>query len=365
MRVQTLRSWVVIAALAVLPPTLAGAQEDPPDDPKAPSLEEIIRLLDQVVPEQIGEDNTELVKKLMEADMGPPISQSFNAFRALNDIFDRRRPNFSPNCRRLISENGEPDGGYCTASRGEAAGPGEFEALKFSKQPGLGNIKYVRRATEVPVDPDKLEPVRLTDEQAYEKALGFLVDTLGLPRQQLPLPPAGLVVPLPVKDLILASGDEKGEVVRAIPVQKVVSFQRGLLVNLPDLPYVRAPGDAMVAMDDSGMTSAMIRDWQDLRPHPGVDPRNAMTRSQLVEALATRIARSNKGPIANLSSQLVISSVPMPSYGLLLPAVQVWVSPVLRDATEEQQREMWSTAGIVHEIPLVKIAELEPGADDD
>jgi hypothetical protein len=106
----------------------------------------------------------------------------------------------------------------------------------------------------------------------------------------------------------------------------------------------------------------MVRDWLELRRHPGIDPANAKSRSALIAEMAADLEAINKIPIAKMSTQVVISSVPMGTSALLLPAVQLFAAPIIRDPTEEEQQAAWSTAAFVREYNLVD--PIEPKEDD-
>jgi hypothetical protein len=349
-------SWTFIAAVALVVCHVAYAQERPPEEPPPPTPEELVKLIDGALPQLIQEDNSGLVGRLMQPKLGIPLSESFVLETAVTELFGRARPTFAPDCQRKTSPSGDPDLGECTAARGSEAGKGAYTRLSFSKHMGLGNIKYMRRPAEFNIGPEDLKPVPLSDPEAYEKAVGFLVQTFGLPFEEIPQPPPGAENPIPVRDLVMEWIDETGQR-NAVPIQKVVSLRRGLLVELDLLPWVPAPGEATVVMDEAGVSAAMVRDWQELRPHPGINPGRAKSRTELTEEILSDLLNINKTGIASMSSQILISRVPDGTHGLLLPAVQMYVSPVPRDPSEEEQMQFWSTAGFVREYPLVHMNE--------
>jgi len=350
---------VVLAALVV--PSLAAAQEGPAQEPDPPGRDVLARMIGDALPPVIQDDNTELVERLMRPRFGAPISKSFQSYKALLATFGRARPSFSPDCRQILTPVGEPDDGVCTAFRGDPAGRGQYSELQFSKQFGRGNVRMMRRPEEAEIDPDTLQPVRMEDGEAYQKAVAFLTEHFGLPEVEVPTPPAG--ASLPVRDLVLGWADKSGNA-RSVAIQKVVSLRRGLLVDLQELPWVPAPGDAIVRMDDQQVWQASIRNWQDLKPHPAVDPRNAKTKSDLIAEIAEDLAARNTGPIARISMQVVLDAIRVPSHGLMLPAVQIWVSPVSRDASEEEQAGRATSAGYVEQYQLVRLEELDPEGDE-
>jgi hypothetical protein len=127
-----------------------------------------------------------------------------------------------------------------------------------------------------------------------------------------------------------------------------------------DLDWLPAPGKAFMVLDDSGVKQAGVRAWQELvaPPNPDEAARLAKTRSELVAEIAEQLAGMARGPIDHILIGLVIGASPHEDgTALLLPAVQVSVSPVARDLDEEQQEKLAtmqaSTAGRVMEIALV------------
>jgi len=98
-----------------------------------------------------------------------------------------------------------------------------------------------------------------------------------------------------------------------------------------------------------------------LRPHPDLDPSDAKTRDELINEIADDLLTTQNTPIASLRTQLLISSVPAGTYAFMIPAVNVYVSSVPRDPSEDEQNVFWSTAGFIREYALVRLSE---GQDD-
>jgi hypothetical protein len=366
----TTSKWrVFVAAVVFAFSPLAVAQRDEPprpDDPKPPSLDDLTLMVGKTLPSIIGSNNSELVDQLMKARLGTPLSKAFDPAKALSDpkLFPAR-PTPSPDCRQLSTPSGDPDLGECTHARGAAGGRGTYRALSFSKHMGLGNIKYFNRPADADLTPEGLQPVKMTDEEAYKKAVALLVETFGLPEVEIPAPPAGAKNPYPVQSLHLGWGEQpmRGLVANkgSVPVRKVVFLQRGLLVGLkgasgtPDLPWVQGPGRAIVVLDDAGVRQAMIGGWQELLPHPAVDPKNAKSREELVLEIAEDLQRMLRAPVESMKATIQLRGVPQGTIGLLLPAVQISVSPLPGDLFEEKQGNLYTSAGFVREYPLVKL----------
>lgn len=357
------RRWGALVTTALLGlPVVARAGDTPPTDPRPPSRSELVAQIGNALPGLIGSANSELVDKLIHARMGSPLSRSFDQAKAVKAIFGRTPPTYAPDCKQLFTPTGDIDPGECMATRGQRGGQGAFTRLSFSKHLGLGSIKYLKRAADGSVMPSALQPVKLTDSQAYAQALAFLQTNLGLPPEEVPQPPTGATNPLPVKNLVMAWADKPGGG-GGVPVQKLVLVQRGFFVDIKgaggqrDLPWVQGPGQARVLVDDTGIQQAAIRGWQELRANPAVDPRNAKTRTALIEEIADDLLGENGVPIASMRFTILLSSTPAGSFGLLLPAVQMTASPVPADLSEAGQGSAVSTAGFVREYALVDLPE--------
>ncbi|MCW5624129.1 MAG: hypothetical protein KIT73_05350 [Burkholderiales bacterium] len=326
-----------------------------------PSKDELARLLTEVLPPVIGGDNSELVNILLKAKLGVPLSKSFDLARATQGVFGRTVPVFAPDCQRSGTPQGEPDAGDCVASRGDEGGAGAYTRLAFSKNLGVGNIRVLKRPAVQEQTPEDLKPVKLSDADAVLRARTFLAQTLGLPQEEMPVAPAGAKNPLPVRSLHIAfTADSK---LPPVAIQKSVLIRRGFQISGlkdpasgQDVPWIPGPGRAIVNLDDSGVMGAAVMDWQELRFDPNLDPRLAKSRSELIAEIAEDLFNENDGRVVALSTMLVLSSDWRGSYGLLLPAVQVFVAPVRGDLSNEQVRALagQATAGFVREYALVK-----------
>jgi hypothetical protein len=368
------RLWHVVAAATVLTAAQAAlAQEDPIPDPKPPTREEIAGMLEKALPSIIGSDNAGLVAKLLAPRLGKPLSQGFSAATATRRVFGTAQPTLTPDCAVLLTPTGDPDPGECTAYRGAEAGGKGYTRLSYSKHMGLGTVKLLKRPTDVSVTPAGLKPVQLPDADAYARATNFLTSAFGLPGEEIPVPPEDAKNPYPVRSLSLGYGDV-GRSKGSTAIRKVVTIQRGLFVDLRDrtgksvLPWVQAPGRAIVVLDDGGIRQATVLRWSELRPNPRTDAKLAKTRSALVEEMAEDLLHVNRAPIASLKAMIVItearvSSASQGTFGYLLPAVRLSVSPVPSALLEDDQAKQYSTAGYLREYPLV--GTLEDAADDE
>lgn len=357
--------WFPLAVLLLMANRPVLAQEPPPPDPQPPTRDELVKLVDAVLPPVIGKDNSVLVKKLLGAKLGKPIREGFDLDTAVKAIFGKNRPTFASDCRRLYTPIGDPDPGECDASLGQASGAGAYTMLSYSKHLGLGTVKYLRRlpAPTVDVDPATLKPVQIDKKTAYEKSVEFLVKVLGVPPEEIPQPPADAKNPYPVRHVLATwgSGDQR---LGSVPIKQVIVVQRGLFVGIPSpgpgepsLPWVQGPGRAVVVLDDTGIWQVKVNDWQELVPYPGVSEKDAKSRQELADEIADDLLNNGVALIDHVKSMVLISAVPDGTRGLLLPAVRVTLSPVAKTLSEADQGKAWTSAGVVLEYPLVRLPE--------
>jgi len=351
---------LLMAALAYVPATRADEPvKEPPTDPQT-----LLRLIDEALPPLITDDNTKLVAQMYAARLGKPVRETFDPTLAVSRLLGRGA-RLDPNCRKLVTQSGDPDPTPCRAFLGTPEGTGPYKELSYAKHLQTGDLGFVDRTAQDPdLTFDKLPPVKMSDEEAYANAKDWLAGNFGLPMEEVPTAPAGVPNPFPVKTIELAGMDLGGKLVQ-VPVDKLVMIQRGLFVGLGklgqgDLDWLPAPGKAFMVLDDSGVKQAGVRAWQELvaPPNPDEAARLAKTRSELVAEIAEQLAGMARGPIDHILIGLVIGASPHEDgTALLLPAVQVSVSPVARDLDEEQQEKLAtmqaSTAGRVMEIALV------------
>ena len=351
----TLLGLGTILASSIVP--LTGVAQPRPD-PIPPSREEILSLLDKELPPIIGDDNSELLRRLLNPQLGPPVSKNFNRGNVVRGVFGRTPPTYDPSCARNTTPAGEPAADECIASRGNKSGAGAYTELKFSKNMGFGNIAMFRRPADATLEPASLKPVQLSDEDAYKAGVAFL-RSLGVPSEEIPPAPDGAKNPFPVKTLRLGFVSPTGGK-GSVAVQKVVMIQRGLLVGLEDLPYVPGPGDAMVALDDSGILHAKVDDWSDLLPNPRLDPKNAKSRRALMDEIADDLVQELQAPIAGMKFRIHIGGIPDGTSKLLLPAVQMSIAQVANDPSEQEQAGAWTTAGLLLDYSLISGTEAAP-----
>jgi hypothetical protein len=328
------------------------------------NIDQITKFVDGALPPIIGSSNTELAKQLLAPPLAPPLSKTFSLPLASRAVFGRSQPAFAPDCSRAGTAVNEPDQGDCNAFIGTPDGPGQFTQLSFSKNLGVGNIRFVSRPAFNPnFVPGDLKPVTISDGAALDQAVAFLSGNFGLSKTEFPLPPAGVPNAAPfVSGLAVAGGSVTGEQVAPVVIQKLVQIPRGLLLNLQDtsgqvVPFVPAPGVAKILIDASGIVGGIVENWQELRVDPTLNPANAKTRSQLINEIAQDLLADGGARIANVSAHIVYSSDWRGTFGYLVPAVQVYVAPATGQLNVDQlgliESQKIGTAGIVREYALI------------
>ncbi|HEC15401.1 MAG TPA: hypothetical protein ENI99_02350 [Sedimenticola sp.] len=369
------KPWIAALAALLLAISFGSQASDRPTEDPSPSADDLRKLVEAALPQElITEDNTKLVAQLLNPKLGIPLSRSFNPYRAIRTLFGRGGASLSPECRKLTTPTGDMATDECIASKGLESGKGAYKVLRYSKHLALGNVAFLNREADRVIDPAALPPVKMTDREAYEKAVDFLKGTFRVPGEEIfPIPAEAKM--LPVRTIALgwasAGGPLKAAAPSSVPVEKMVLIPRGLFVQAHErLQWVPGPGKAMVVMDDRGVKEAIVQGWQEVRPHPKAHAENAKTRSELVSEIAEDIASDLQGPVQAMNMRLMLTVVASENgVGLLLPAVQMAVLPVPRDLTEDEQVELsqmqTTTAGMVREYPLVRMFEEFDQNDDE
>jgi len=362
-----LNTWGGLALLTSTCVTPAFAQEVLPPEQIPSTRDEILRLVDQALPSMIGKDNAALVEQLLSARLGSPLRKNLNIDQSTSRLFGRQKPDFDPDCATDTTPSGDPSPDPCTATTGEAEGQGAYTEFSWSKNLGYGEVKFLNRLADG--SSKAPQPVKLTDKEAYAKAVDFLVTTMGVPKEEVPVLPAR--APLPVSTLAVGATDEATREQMVVPIMKMVQIPRALIVNLKDpasgrtLPYVSATGEAYVLMDDSGIRQSSVRRWMEMEASSRVNPKYAKTRDELVEEIADAILADNASPIRSLGVKFEIQAYdPVRSaasgavIATMLPAVQISYSVVPRDPSEEEQAKLGpDTAGQTLAFSLVHLEE--------
>lgn len=348
-----------IVAAALLP-VLTAAQTDPGKARlRAAIAQELTALM--------GDGSRALVEKLKGVKADGDIADNFNLQRIVPPLFGRNAPRSAADCQVTQTPMREAATGPCVMEFGERDSPtGAYTQFSYSRNIGIGDIEFVRRAAFSPGGSTSLPAVQLSDEKAYEQALRFL-ELVGVPMSEVPKLPSG--AKLPVRTLAVGSVDERGTSTKT-GIQKVVSIPRafrvpgGLLTgpNKELLEHVLAPGGAVVAMDDKGWTYAAVDGWSSAQ-FADVDPKLSKTTAQLADEITDDLwAEGMHGAIGSLSILVVLrKGYPNPEdpdppkcpvCGLLLPAVQVSISERGRERFDSSEKN-FAPPGLVREYDLV------------
>lgn len=339
---------------------------------------ELVRMLDQALPDVIGSNNSALVGRMLDARFGRPIAQNLDVNRSLRTVFGRRSPTLDEGCRRTTTASGAPSTEKCVASIGALAGNGGYTEFAWNRNLEFGNVHFLRRDPDGTVAPGALPAVQLSNQEAYTQATSFLTSTLGIPPAEFAATTPGAKPGLPVRTLLVGEVDPAGKRLTK-PVMKLVKFPRTVQVELPDraggttTTRIRAPGEAYAMINDTGIWMARVQNWPSLERSPMIDQTNAKTRDELVDEMADALMRIDDPNIVNIGAQLVIAEPDpgfpaaqlSPAAAIIMPGVEISVSVVPRDPSESQQSALGpNTAGHTHQFALVRLPESSVQSDD-
>lgn len=358
-----MRSTALFAALAVLP-MLAVSQTRDDRAVLHAAVAGSLRVM-------FGDSTSATVEKLIKVKPTGAISQNFDISRVKTALFGRLATQDAADCRTTKTASGEPDEGMCLVESGNRDSPeGAYTMLTYSKNVGMGNVQFVRRPRGSALPP----PVKLSDADAYAQALKF-VDLIGLPRDEIPVAPAGVKLPLPVRSLVVGSESDKGTDATRITIDKVVTLSRafvvpGLLVgpNKEVLNHVIAPGSAVLLVNDAGVQAAQIDGWSDAQMDPKLDPRLAKNTSDLADEITDDLYGEGVRKVGTLSILIALRRAypnpedpnpPLcPVCGVLRPALRVMISQTPAGRIESSEKA-YVAPGVVREYDLVATTEAE------
>lgn len=297
--------WAALAATAATSLlALSAAAQTPP----AMTLDEVRRMVDASLPPiiQAGQEGV-LIGLLRGAKMDTdrPLVKTFNP-NAVARLLLGRGATRDPTCAQPLTAALDRDEGECTMTDGgnpqggTPDAPGPFSSLTFSKNMQLGNITFFRRPAFMEITTD-LPAVQLLPAVAYERALNFAENTLGMSPIEIP-DARQLGAPLPVNTLALGFNTESAAAVSGPPpieLMRVVVVQRAfqLPAPIPDpspnsefkLTHMFAPGEATFLVNDAGVQGARVENWVSFPIDPNLDPRLAKSRSDLVDEIAQEL----------------------------------------------------------------------------
>lgn len=320
------------------------------------------------------------VNRLMNVRPDGAISRGFNPGRVAQATFGRGVPVPAPDCRQASTAQKEADEGDCLLDGGQRDDPtGAYTMLSFSKNVGMGNIKFYRRAAFKPGSEDAPRALRMSDEEAYKQALAF-AELLGIPKSEIPLPPPGAKNPYPVRTLVAGIANEASEQGKQFELQKVVVLPRAF--NVPggllrdgasgvQLNHVIAPGQAVIALNDSGVQYARVDGWSDAQMDPKLDAKLAKSASALIDEITEDLYNEGVRRVGSMSILIGLrKAYPNPDdpnpplcwvCGVLRPAVKVIVSQAGPGAVEATEKQFFAP-GLVREYDLVQQTETERAA---
>ncbi len=364
-----LRPTVGAAVLALVPlmPLLAGAQTN---DPKAGLRSAVANAVEPL----LGSGSAAVVERLSKVKFDGAISRNFDLSRVTTGLFGRSAVTVAPDCRSASTSVKEPDTGLCVVDAGNRdSETGAYTVLAFSKNIGQGDLTFIRRPAFDPRNEALPASVKLTDAQAYQQALKFL-DLVGVPRSEIPVPPADAKNPLPVRSHMAGIGDAKGGT-QTVTLSKLVQLPRAFVVPgglLRDaatgivLNHVIAPGGATLTVTDAGVQFARIEGWSDAQWDAKLDPRQAKSTAVLVNEITDDLWGEGVRSATNLSALISLRRAypnpddpnpPLcPVCGVLRPALRVMVTQVGLNAVEAG---VVAPPGMVREYDLVAQTEAE------
>ena len=360
------RSLLARAALAAAVGALSASVTAQTQDAKAALRRSVDAALGQVFPSGRSD---EVLGRLANIRPQGMISRGFDLGRVRQLVFGRITPVSAPDCRAAVTAGGEPDEGLCIVEEGkrddQSGAP--YNLLAYSKNIGIGTIRVAHRAPFAPGGDPKPVGARMSDEEAYKKALEF-VELLGVPTSEVPLPVPGATRPLPVRTLVAGSEAEPGKEPVRVNLHKVVVLPRafevpGGLLRDPatgrPLNHVVAPGSAMVVLDDAGVQFARVDGWSDAQMDTKLGP--AKPLAELAAEITDDLYDEGVRRVGSMSILIALRRAypnpedpnpPLcPVCGVLRPAVKVMVSQVGRDPVPSSEKAVVAP-GMVREYDL-------------
>ncbi len=333
----------------------------------------VAKIVDEALPTLISSNNSELVRRMLDAQFGKPIAESFDPEQSLKTVFGNQTPTIDKDCQRETTGSGDESIGECVASLGKLAGSGSYTEFAWDRNLDLGNLRLLRRDPDGTLVPSQLPSVRMTDAQAYEQATKFLVGTMGIAPEEFTQTLPGARLLYPVRSLSVGENGPNGKGV-VTPIMKLVKISRSVLIELPT-PVdsktgmrITAPGEAFVLLNDTGIAMARVKRWVALQKSPLVDPANAKNRTDLINEITDAIMENGAETIDAIRARLVINEPDPAMLGLqpaIMPGVEISVSAVPRDPSESDQARLGpTTAGNTQQFALVRLPETKAPSDD-
>ena len=335
------------------------------------SAQELAGIVRENLPFFLKDDTRKLVANLLGVSLAPPLRSTFKPDTAARSIFGDASPLTAADCRRTATPVGERDPGECAITLGQETGNGQYTRLAYSKNLGFGNIRFLQRNPipdpQNPPTPDKLPTATMSDKAAAAQGVAFLRNAFGLSEAEVP---AGLPWERQVRSLAIQGPGDAGQL-QTVVLHKTLFIPRTLALPEPivdpgnaqqRLDRIRAPGKAQVSMNDQGITAAAVQNWIELVKDPKITPDSAKSVDALIDEIAEDLFNDGVREIEQIRFAVELSADSRGRIGLLLPAVQVTVSPVARDPSEREQEALGgrrSTGGVQKVYSLVNLPDAE------
>jgi hypothetical protein len=157
------------------------------------TLDEVQKLVEASLPPIIQEGKEGiLIGLLLEAriDLDRPLVKTFSPDKVARALLGRGATR-DPTCAQPLTAALDRDEGECVLtdggdpSGGTPNAPGPFSSLTYSKNMQLGNITFFKRPKFTEITSD-LPSVKLLPAVAYDAALRFAMNTLGMSPLEIP-----------------------------------------------------------------------------------------------------------------------------------------------------------------------------------
>jgi hypothetical protein len=350
--------------LAISQPLLAQTQADP-----------VREAVQAAMPSAIGRDNTDLVKRILQIrPKAVPLSTSFVPADVSKAVFGRLAATPAPDCQATQTSQKELDTGLCLVESPAGARDdptAAYTVLAYSKNIDQGQIAVLKRPALAAGGTPVLNPVTLTDDLAYQRALTHF-KSLGVDLADVPKPSPTNGRGLPVRTLAAGVVSPTGAK-QTYVLGKVVYLERSYPVpgGLGTYPGpVGSPvlaegavdsGHAEVTVDDRGFQQASVDDWYSFQMDATVEPGYAKTSADLVDEVTDQLHGHGFQSVGSLSIIFSLrAAMPNPddpnpplcaACRVLRPALRVVASHVAPNAIAVVGGPP-APAGVVFEVDL-------------
>jgi len=356
-----------------------GRPLPPPRDP--PTRADLVKLIDEAMPDDIGNTNTELLERLLKPRIAPT---------GPSEAFNVQRMTAALRLRRVVPGKGcflPPPRTECELTEGSRTGGGAFKKVEADS---LGNVSYLSRLPDPSAgNPEggaapPLPSFSLADKAAQDRFANVFTQIFGVPVEELPAPSSWVIERLQVG---MQDADKPTAGAEIKEIAGVVTIPRVLLVDGLKQPLVPVLGSHVQgAMDDLGgglPFRVEVQGWTRFTFPAALQKARAMTRAQLVDGIASELERSLRekprsiaieiayakvgdfdtdlgsygGPDSNEGPAAASSGDGLPDDQRFVPVVLTSISPMSADSSEEEQAAAFSTAGVEFVTPLFAVTE--------